>query len=730
MADMLKFRKGLFKNLPEVSASTVGTIYVTTDEQAMYVDVAADKRIRISDFIRVSTVKDIVPPFSTSSLYYVEADNALLKYVETTVDGVTTGTWKQVNGTDDLRASLSALTERVSSAEGKITTAEGKITTAEGKIAALETAVGVAKTDDTAATGLHADIEALKAAVGMNEDGEVEGLAGTVAQIRADLTTAEGEIDALQELTNTHSTDIANLKADAELHADKSYVDDNFVLKSEVEDLLENFDVTGSLKDTIDAAVKVEKDRAEAAEKALDDAVKAVKNTADGAVQSTTFEAWKTENTAAIGTAKAEAIESANGYADGLISAEVTRADNKYATKTALEATNEVVAGHTSSLATLNGTAETAGSVNWAKAAADAAMAEAQKKTTMADVEAKGYATKTEAQAMADAKDQAITAAQNAANAAQSDATQALADALKANTAIGDANGGLVKDIADNKAAAAAAQKAIDDYSAAHAGDYTNEQIDTKVKAVSDVVAGHTTALEGLTGENGAVAKAQAAADKAQSDIDEYKEAHKDDMTNEQINAAIKVAKDAADAAQGDADANAQAITALQGKVDTLNGDANTPGSVAKAVADAKSELNTEIANKINAANAMDYKGGVASEDALFQKTDVKMGDTYVATVKFTFTDGTVAYPGDLIIAQGDEENGVIADPTWEVVKTGYDASLEQTITTSSDGKIQLTSAIGANNGQVAFVAEEGSAAKVTVANNTVTIGMEWEDFE
>jgi hypothetical protein len=133
--EMLKFRKGLFKNLPEVSANTVGTIFVTTDEQAMYVDVAADKRIRISDFIRVSSVKDITPPYSTSSLYYVEADNALLKYVETTVDGVTTGTWKQVNGTDDLK-------DRIGAAETAIGTINGTLTTHGTAIEALELLVG------------------------------------------------------------------------------------------------------------------------------------------------------------------------------------------------------------------------------------------------------------------------------------------------------------------------------------------------------------------------------------------------------------------------------------------------------------------------------------------------------------------------------------------------------------------------------------------------------------
>ena len=52
---------------------------------------------------------------------------------------------------------------------------------------------------------------------------------------------------------------------------------------------------------------------------------------------------------------------------------------------------------------------------------AAAALAKANEKTTMAEVEAKNYATKTEAQGYADAKDEAIQAAQNAADKAQAD---------------------------------------------------------------------------------------------------------------------------------------------------------------------------------------------------------------------------------------------------------------------------------------------------------------------
>lgn len=75
---------------------------------------------------------------------------------------------------------------------------------------------------------------------------------------------------------------------------------------------------------------------------------------------------------------------------------------------------------------------------------AAAALAKANEKTTMAEVEAKNYATKTEAQAMADGKDAAIKAAKDAADAAQADI-----DAFMAAADTGDAALDTLKEIQD-----------------------------------------------------------------------------------------------------------------------------------------------------------------------------------------------------------------------------------------------------------------------------------------
>lgn len=72
------------------------------------------------------------------------------------------------------------------------------------------------------------------------------------------------------------------------------------------------------------------------------------------------------------------------------------------------------------------------------------ALAKANEKTTMAEVEAKDYATKAEAQGMADGKDAAIKAAKDAADAAQADI-----DAFMAAADTGDAALDTLKEIQD-----------------------------------------------------------------------------------------------------------------------------------------------------------------------------------------------------------------------------------------------------------------------------------------
>ena len=160
--------------------------------------------------------------------------------------------------------------------------------------------------------------------------------------------------------------------------------------------------------------------------------------------------------------------------------------------------------------------------------------------------------------------------------------------------------------------------------------------------------------------------------------------------------------------------------------INTLNSDKTVQGSVDYKVEQARVALAQQITSNINAANAMDYKGTVAGQSDLDEKTDVKVGDTYVVTSAFgSYTEG------DLLVANGTETNGIItSDLTWQHVPTGYRTAHNPELK-GADDAITLTSLQGAGAvlGSVAFEAAADSSATVSVADNKVTIGIKWGTF-
>ena len=79
MANVL-FKKGLLAGLSKAPIQE-GTIYVTTDERAMYLDVDASTRIRLGDFIEVANIAALPSTgANVSALYYATAENVLAKW--------------------------------------------------------------------------------------------------------------------------------------------------------------------------------------------------------------------------------------------------------------------------------------------------------------------------------------------------------------------------------------------------------------------------------------------------------------------------------------------------------------------------------------------------------------------------------------------------------------------------------------------------------------------------
>lgn len=203
MADLLKFKHGLQANMKENSPPlAAGTVYITRDERAMYVDlpaynkdgvVEAAKRIRIGDMrvyeyldeLKTDLTNDM-SALTTSALYYAEKDNVTNKNVINALLKWNGTEFIQLNSTKEVTASLSALTGRVSTVEGKVTTLETKVDALENNFETI---------DDTYATK-----EELSSAVN-TLNGEIAKKAN-----QSDLTALSGTVTALSKTVSDNKT--------------------------------------------------------------------------------------------------------------------------------------------------------------------------------------------------------------------------------------------------------------------------------------------------------------------------------------------------------------------------------------------------------------------------------------------------------------------------------------------------------------------------------------------
>lgn len=136
--EILKFKKGLFADL-EKATKSAGTIYVTTDEHGMYVDVSATERVRISDIIQIESARVAQPPFSTAAIYYFIEENALLKWNGTT--------WTQINSVKAVQDQIDAIVKELyAGADGNGTSTTPADNTVRKRLADLETASSALET--------------------------------------------------------------------------------------------------------------------------------------------------------------------------------------------------------------------------------------------------------------------------------------------------------------------------------------------------------------------------------------------------------------------------------------------------------------------------------------------------------------------------------------------------------------------------------------------------------
>lgn len=200
------FKKGLLADLP--STKTEGTIYITTDERAIYLDVNGSDRIRLGDFQEVANVEALpkTPTPNSTALYYVKDINCLAKWdsstgrwvqinkdtgavnviVEGSGNAVTTATYDEASRTIKLTkgetfVTSAQLTTKESALEGKIE--EAKAAADEAQSTADE-AKSAAETAQSAADAAQADATTAKA----EADKKVASVKAGDASIKVDGT--------------------------------------------------------------------------------------------------------------------------------------------------------------------------------------------------------------------------------------------------------------------------------------------------------------------------------------------------------------------------------------------------------------------------------------------------------------------------------------------------------------------------------------------------------------
>lgn len=222
MPTMLNFKYGLHENLPAYDSSRVGSIYVTTDEQAMYVDLPAG-RIRVSQLITLSGISEwekLTPPYSTEAFYYIADANALLKY-----NGKD---WVQINSTKAITDALSALEASV---KNQLENFESRLDDHDATIGSLTADVGQLKTD-------------------------VQTVQGTVNNHDSRLEVAEKDLSTLKN-------DLAQETINRE-NADQKHTQDIQGLTTKV---TEEINRSTEKDKTLEAAIQEEVNTARAAEK-------------------------------------------------------------------------------------------------------------------------------------------------------------------------------------------------------------------------------------------------------------------------------------------------------------------------------------------------------------------------------------------------------------------------------------------------------------------------------
>lgn len=139
-----------------------------------------------------------------------------------------------------------------------------------------------------------------------------------------------------------------------------------------------------------------------------------------------------------------------------------------------------------------------------------------------------------------------------------------------------------------------------------------------------------------------------------------------------------------------------------------------------------------EIDGKIEAVNAMTYKGTVGANGTVtaLPTSDVKIGDTYKVASAGTYGDHQCDV-GDLLIAIGTEEDGVITSTTleWTYIPSGDDTDSQYSLS-AANNTITLTNTTSNKSAGTAVIAAGASNDDIEVSTASGTITVAHKDYD
>lgn len=787
----LNFKWGSHDNLAKMTTSEVGSVYFTKDEGSLYLGVdatKAPKRIQgVVQFYESTTAfaEATKPPYSADVIYYIADQSALIRW-------------------DDSAKKFLVINVTAAEFTAKAAELSGSIVANANSISGLRNEVGTKGADEKVAfvwlRDLQNAVNALNELTGIG-DGEGESLTEQIAALVGRLDDEGGLVDRIEALESwktdaaadilDHEGRVTILETNMGTRADGEAA--VYPWLNSLQDSVDNHETrldaidgeSGSIA-TINGRIDGLASRTtEVENKAKANAEDIVKLKAADTTTNAAIEALQGEDGLAGVKSRLTPLEAAKTdhetriqnleNADTEIKADVKAINDALPTirQDILNAANSAAAANNAI-----GDANTAGTVKYD-------IAQLQAKDTLVDADIEALEDRVKANEDAIGNDETANSIKGRLKATETVANQAKADIVTINNTLSSKAdqstvNGLTTKVGNLEIAVGAPKSGSTAASGLYAEtannaaaiDLINQNIGTKgvagstvygaIKEVSDDLAGTKNTLSGASSvANEAKASAKTAND-AIGDADtegtikyEIAELKKVDAaqatTNQGFENRIKAAEDTIKTHGTD-------ITNLKNAASTYAKQTDLEKEIEdREAADTqlRTDLNAEIARKINAANSLTYIDGISTADEwdAVKAKDAHIGDTYVVAdsnlalnldLDNNSATATVkCYAGDLLIATAKENatetDGVLAaaDIEWVHVQSGYKAELQGKLSVADiDGtasaNINLTSLNGNGTvGDLGQITVSSASPNLTIeaSGNTMTINMVWGEF-